>query len=203
MKKKPSTVLIRNHINQSFSNLFAQFEMAAIIRFVTLALIATFLISEVELLIQADNALKGQLPYMASIAFRGKRSYCGGAIINSRYVISSGHMLFRLQTRDLIVYLGAWKYSDLDAVPASIAKAVIHPEFNVRRRLNDIALVRMANEIKFTNLVQPIALPDMDFSDVHGETFLVSGFGLTEVSSTMFFLFFQIDGFIETLLETT
>lgn len=149
---------------------------------ITLALFAINF-TRVEPLLQAKDAEKGQFPYMASIAHRGQNAHCGGAIINSYYVVSSGQMLYVYPKGEFIVYLGAWKYHDSDAISSLVAEIKIHPNLDAKRRLNNIALLRMDNEIEFSDLVKPIALPTVDFPRVYGETLLISGFGSTEVSS--------------------
>lgn len=157
--------------------------------FIPLALIAVIFVGDVKPLINANDAKKGELPYMASIAFRGSTAYCGAAIINNWYIITSAHMLVKHERAEFDVYLGAWKYYDEDAVKGVIADIKIHPGYELTERHHDVALVRMVDEIKFSEFVQPIALPKAAFPNVVGNTVLVSGFGLDAVNYFLMILY--------------
>lgn len=60
---------------------------------------------------------------------------------------------------------GAFSPSDPDAVSLSVDRNISHPSFNPAdgTLLNDIALLRLASPVQFTDIVRPICLPDIDF----------------------------------------
>ncbi|XP_017008811.2 spaetzle-processing enzyme [Drosophila takahashii] len=129
---------------------------------------------------------------------------CGGALINSRYVLTAGHCL---ASRDLdqagvvlhSVRLGEWDTStDPDCstqmngnricapkhIDIEVEKGIVHEQFapaSVDQK-NDIALVRLKRSVTYTDYVRPICLPSNDmlqnkFVDYGMD---VAGWGLTE-----------------------
>lgn len=68
-------------------------------------------------------------------------------------------------------------------VDVAIEEAVAHPDYNMRARnqANDIALLRLANDVQFTEFVQPICLPSTVRMErtVAGIELFASGWGQT------------------------
>lgn len=133
---------------------------------------------------RAENAKEGQFPYMASIYRLDiiKMHRCGGAIISNQYVLTVATCVDQYvnNTSNIIVYIGAWKLFG-DAATTKVSEVKIHPEWTSKSTRNDIALVKTADQIVFSNLVQPISLPTVDFSDINDIPLVVSGFGSPEV----------------------
>lgn len=153
----------------------------------TWALIAIFLLSNVESrefrlqsrILGGVTATKGQFPYMASLINRQNQfPFCGGAIINSFFVLSSGYCAesYEVYPELLTIYLGAWSLREM--FMSDVAEVKLHPQFNLTTKVNDISLIRTKEKIIFTNLVTPIPLPMTNVPNEKGAEFVVSGFGL-------------------------
>ncbi|EDW98165.1 spaetzle-processing enzyme [Drosophila yakuba] len=129
---------------------------------------------------------------------------CGGALLNSRYVLTAGHCL---ASRELdksgavlhSVRLGEWDTrTDPDCstqmngqricapkhIDIEVEKGIIHEQFgpNSVDQRNDIALVRLKRSVSYTDYVRPICLPtdslvQNNFVDYGMD---VAGWGLTE-----------------------
>lgn len=165
-----------------------------------IVLFAAFFVANVESMLNGIDAQEGQFPYMVSLINRElKLHMCGGAIIDERHIISDGFCLDKYSTapEKLIAHVGAWKTSDKSQ--SEIEKIFVHPDFDSATKRNDIAIVRLANEIIFTDQIQPIALPIKNFPNEDEIELIVSGFGSTFVwnffenfSKTNFkFIFFR------------
>uniref|UniRef100_A0A1A9VFY2 CLIP domain-containing serine protease n=1 Tax=Glossina austeni TaxID=7395 RepID=A0A1A9VFY2_GLOAU len=66
-----------------------------------------------------------------------------------------------------------------------IKKIIVHPKYNFRKRINDIALIQLDRPAQFKKEISPICLPmtanalNVDYND----RFLVAGWGTTETGS--------------------
>lgn len=127
-------------------------------------------------------ATEGQFKYHAIVYHvRANAPHCGGAVINEWYILSTANCVFRFRRHPekLVVYLGTINleqgYQSIE-----IAEINIPYKYDDWRRHHDISLIRVAKKIEFSNRVQPIKLPQGDFS---GDTkFVTCGFGRRTVS---------------------
>ncbi|KAI8130975.1 Serine protease easter [Lucilia cuprina] len=125
-----------------------------------------------------------EFPWMALLQYKTGPDryglYCGGSLINSRYVLTAGHCLKHPDmpsTWELhSVRLGEW---DLTTNPDCVIDvrgrkdcvdphrdvlidyAMAHPLYvpTSKNQFNDIALIRMAESVKTTDFIIPICLP--------------------------------------------
>ncbi|XP_055541376.1 CLIP domain-containing serine protease B15-like [Wyeomyia smithii] len=156
-----------------------------------------------------DNIVGGQetepdeFPWTALLVYRlgvaeRLRFYCGGALINERYVVTAAHCVKQIGKLKLIaVRLGEWditteidcKYNTGDErvcnsyphIDIPIDATIAHPEYSDTK--HDIALLKLANIVTMTDLISPICLPTSAMDEnlvVEDETFDVAGWGRTE-----------------------
>ena len=101
-------------------------------------------------------------PYMARVMFsnfQGQGGQAGGSIISHRHVLTSGFAI-TIDFINLQVWAGGTTRNTQQQLPVQANPSRInHPQYQASPRLNDIGIVLMANDITFTRLVQPIALP--------------------------------------------
>lgn len=133
---------------------------------------------------------------------------CGGALINSRYVLTASHCLAsskleKSQWELHSVRLGEWDTSTApDCVPElskkttcapmhidiEIEKRILHESYvpNSIDQMHDIALLRLKQLVSFTEYVKPICLPVGDAvrnNNFEGYAMDVAGWGVTEDGS--------------------
>jgi hypothetical protein len=106
--------------------------------------------------------------------------HCGGSLINSRYVISASHCV---NGKDLPttwslthVRLGEWDTTQQDdcderytnericsppPIDVQIEQKIPHPQYDpyANNQHNDIALLRLSQDVAFNEFVRPICLP--------------------------------------------
>ena len=136
-------------------------------------------------IINGENATIGEFPWMASIQYietRGRplKHGCGGTLITSRHVLTAAHCVTFLSTPEfpdrapVSVILGEVDFNgEIDCLidqptecadkPISVEIDAIfpHPNFQSIQELaypHDIAVLRLAREVTFTDFIRPICL---------------------------------------------
>ncbi|XP_050721195.1 clotting factor G beta subunit-like [Eriocheir sinensis] len=103
-------------------------------------------------------------PWMALIGQRdahGIRWFCGGVLINDRWVLTALHCFFNNNAD--VVRLGEHDYNDdLDDAnhkDFSVAETVLYPDHNRPEAYHDLALLRLASRVALKDHISPVCLP--------------------------------------------
>ncbi|KAK4887607.1 hypothetical protein RN001_003878 [Aquatica leii] len=149
----------------------------------------------------SDKLTADEFPWLAAIINGTSPSQrigiCGGTLINNRYVLTSVQCILAFLEEDIIlVRLGdynlktdadCFQIPDLDDFECTdvqeygVENITEHPFFNKYELVNDIALIRLDQTVRFTDFVRPICLPTSE-DDVmqYGVTLYTTGFGDNE-----------------------
>ncbi|XP_013138183.1 PREDICTED: serine protease snake-like [Papilio polytes] len=157
--------------------------------------VPTFFNTQHTYVFGGSNSSPREFPHMGAIAWRnfdgGYKFGCGGSVISPRFILTAGHCSFKAKTVNpvpVIVRLGnvdldpKYKngYPIIDVKIKSIHK---HPDYKPPSRYNDIALVELAEALKFSEDVRPACLwTKPDFGE--HKSVIATGWGVTENSTT-------------------
>lgn len=158
-----------------------------------MAMMAIISFASVKAIMNGADTREGQFPHMVSLRCKSIRFHiCGGAIINNWFIVSGAECMNKyVSNRDLVAHLGAWKVNAPNNIVKSVAEVRLHPGFHIGSKRHDISLIKMAEEIVFTELIKPIPLPTEDFPDEKRQMLFVSGFGALYVSVSGFKVKFE------------
>lgn len=130
------------------------------------------------------TAQRNRFPYMASLRTTSNQHFCGGGILSNRWVLSAAHCTHGGPTalpRNVLVFVAA--HSRTDGIRHPVERIINHPGWNPRTVLNDICVIRTANDIQLIpGRVVALRLPHANRPANARESTTIAGWGLTGVS---------------------
>ncbi|EDV47748.1 serine protease snake isoform X1 [Drosophila erecta] len=136
-------------------------------------------------------ARPGEYPHMAAVGFeseRGRVDYkCGGSLISERFVLTAAHCTFIYEKAPKWVRIGVLNLvterRSAEAQLLRIQKVLAHPNYNKEMYYDDIALLKLENEVELTEFVRPIRL--WVYPELPTTIAFAMGYGATSFAKAM------------------
>ncbi|XP_072941878.1 trypsin-like [Epargyreus clarus] len=115
-------------------------------------------------------------PYQVSMVINGN-SFCGGFIISNEYVITAAHCVRNAAPSAIRLRVGSTRRDSGGRIVA-VSNVTVHPQYGRPQFDNDIAVLRLARPLVFSNSISSIRLPQPRQA-VPLVRLTVTGWGLT------------------------
>ncbi|KAI9582538.1 hypothetical protein GQX74_009925 [Glossina fuscipes] len=128
-----------------------------------------------------DNINISSRPYQVTLLLHNKH-HCGGVIYNENTIITAAHCLIDVPPSEFKVRAGSSCWNKGGSL-IQVASFKLHENFNAKSLANDIALIRLANDLTFNSKIKPTPLANT--VPVDGAAAIVSGWGITDKTANI------------------
>ncbi|KAJ2938810.1 hypothetical protein O0L34_g18432 [Tuta absoluta] len=138
--------------------------------------------SSTRRIVAGKNTSIAAVPWQVSLR---QRSYpiCGGSILTDIWLLSAAHCLSKSRASDLSVRLGSsWKTHGGEMY--DVKNSFVHPRYVSKSKTNDVGLVELYSQLRFSPRVLPIRLADKGVRLKANSTAIVSGWGKLKEGGT-------------------
>ncbi|XP_075948892.1 transmembrane protease serine 9-like [Anarhichas minor] len=129
-------------------------------------------------IVGGEDAPDGSWPWQVSLQSSGSH-VCGGSLINKEWVMSAAHCFSSDSTSRWQVSLGRQNLqgNNPNEVSTTVARIILHPNYDSVTDNNDIALLRLSSPVNFTDYIRPVCLAASDSVFNNGTDSWVTGWG--------------------------
>uniref|UniRef100_A0A182M5F2 trypsin n=1 Tax=Anopheles culicifacies TaxID=139723 RepID=A0A182M5F2_9DIPT len=117
-------------------------------------------------------------PYQVSLQYFNHHR-CGGSVLNNKWILTAAHCTVGISASNLAVRVGSSKHASGGTV-VRVARVIDHPNYIEDTFDYDYSLLELERELTFSNVIQPVTLPEQDEAVKDGIMTTVSGWGNTQ-----------------------
>ncbi|XP_050193889.1 coagulation factor XI-like isoform X5 [Myiozetetes cayanensis] len=133
-------------------------------------------------IVGGTDSSPGEWPWQVSLHVKlsRQRHLCGGSIISNRWILTAAHCVTSLANPNIWrVYAGILKQSEIneDTPFFKVEEIIVHPQYKYAQTGYDIALMKLAKPMNFTDLQLPICLPSKEDTNIFYTDCWVIGWG--------------------------
>ncbi|XP_044732865.1 chymotrypsin BI-like [Chrysoperla carnea] len=122
----------------------------------------------------------GQFPHQVGVFLQlsNGQAFCGGSLISKKYVLTAAHCAEGVSNFTLVLGAHNIRGNDPTRVELEAGKALVHPKYDNKNIVNDIAIITLPKEVQLNNNIQLIRLPSKSDKSSHAEEpSIISGWG--------------------------
>ncbi|KAG5877816.1 hypothetical protein JTB14_004120 [Gonioctena quinquepunctata] len=130
-------------------------------------------------IVEGRTAAPGEFPYQVYLRQTNVSDEIflyNGAIISPSWVLSAGRCINETVPLEILVGTSNLTEDTCDQQRVEVDKVIVHPDFDLSKSLNDIALLKLKTPLEFNDCVQPATLPEKYV--LTGEKAVTSGWGI-------------------------
>lgn len=125
-----------------------------------------------------SEAAPNEYPWQVALINKaGSYQFCGGSIVNSKYVVTAAHCTAGSTASEIVVRVGVHDLSVAGGSTIDVAKIIDHPTYNKETLVNDYSILKLATPLTFSDKVRPVCLPTSSAPTFAGVTGVASGWG--------------------------
>uniref|UniRef100_A0A1I8MNW1 Peptidase S1 domain-containing protein n=1 Tax=Musca domestica TaxID=7370 RepID=A0A1I8MNW1_MUSDO len=126
-------------------------------------------------IVGGEDAPEDLAPYQISLQSLKGRHFCGGAIIDKRWVITASHCVAGAKPEKLKVLTGAYNLKNHTGKYYFADRIVMHCSYNNPAYANDIALIHLNRSIEFDEHTKAVEYDSEPLKD--GDELVLTGWG--------------------------
>ena len=119
-----------------------------------------------ERIVNGQNSLSNSWPWLVSIRIVHKSKLsshlCGGSLIYESAILTAAHCIYGYSPSQLVVIAGVHTFNSSLIEYSSVyyvSDFFYHPEFDTKKIINDIAILKLTRPVKNTTKISTICLP--------------------------------------------
>nr|CAD7429931.1 unnamed protein product [Timema monikensis] len=136
-------------------------------------------------IVNGQQASRGQFPHQAAL-YLDKRSFCGGSLISSEWVLTAAHCTQGAETATVRLGSQNLRADEEGRKSFTSRQFLVHEDYNDTTLNNDISLIKLPTTVPASPFIFPVNLPSPSEVNMTFEnrTALVSGWGRTLDNAT-------------------
>ncbi|KAM6435541.1 chymotrypsin-C-like [Liasis olivaceus] len=116
----------------------------------------------VSRVVGGEDARPHSWPWQVSLQYNKNGAWahtCGGTLIDASWVLTAAHCISSKRTYRVLLGNQKLKEEEAGEVAVAVEKAIVHEKWNSLLIINDIALLKLARPVQFSDTIQPSCLP--------------------------------------------